>query len=199
LKHLTAVAAFAAVALTVGAAHATPFVGTDTFTDQTPGNALNLTATYDLNPISFNLTAGHTYSTLDLLTIKSTDSSGGSFFGSTATDNIEVSFLFTSPSSGTGSTSGSGSETVFNLFGFISSSGAITWDNPNAITFSDGAVLSVSLGDTTLSGTGTTKSGVVSATFKDVADPTPVPEPMSLALLGTGAFALGIIRRRRAS
>ena len=53
-------AAFTGLAITAGAAHATVFTGTDTFTDSTPGNALNLTARYDLDPITFtNPTAKH--------------------------------------------------------------------------------------------------------------------------------------------
>lgn len=192
-------AAFTGLALTAGAAHATVFTGTDTFTDSTPNNALNLTARYDLDPINFNLTAGHTFSTLDLLTITSTDTSNGSFFGSTATDAIKVTFAFTAPSLGTGSTTGSGSETVFSFFGYIDgSTGDISWTNSNTITFADGAPLSVSLGDTWLSGTDTTKSGVVAASFRDIKDPASVPEPMSLAALGSGLIGLGMIRRKRA-
>jgi PEP-CTERM motif len=191
-------AALAVLAITAGAAHATVFTGTDAFTDSTPGNALSLTAVYDLNPINFNLTAGNTFSTLDLLTIQSSDGANPFFGSATATDNIKVTFAFTAPSSGAGSTSGSGSETVVSFFGIITgSSGLITWDNPNTITFADGAILSVSLGDTNLSGTGTTKSGVVAATFTDVRDPTSVPEPMSLALLGSGLLGITAVRRLR--
>ena len=191
----TLLAAFVGLAITAGAAHATVFTGTDAFTDSTPHNPLNLTATYDLNPMSFNLTAGHTFHTSDLLTIRSTDNSSGG----TATDNIEVSFTFTDPSSGTGSTSGSGSETVYSFWGWVyGSTGAITWDNPSTINFADGAILNVSLGNATLSGSGTTKTAVISASFTDVQDPTDVPEPMSLAALGSGLIGLGMVRRKRA-
>jgi PEP-CTERM motif len=187
---------FAALALTAGAAHATPFLGTVTFTDSTPGNSLNLTATSQ--QISFNQTAGGVFSMPTLLTIKSTDTSGNGV--NTTTDAITVTFDFTQPSVGTGSTSGTGAETVFSLNGTVyARTGSIVWNNPNTIIFSDGAILSVSLVDATLGGNGATLSANVGATFADIKDPTSVPEPMSLALLGTGALGMASAVRRHRS
>ena len=44
---------------------------------------------------------------------------------------------------------------------------------------------------------GDTLSGNIRVTIKDVADPTHVPEPSAMALLGTGLAGLGLTRRRR--
>jgi hypothetical protein len=192
----TSFAALGVLALTAGAAHATPFLGTVTFTDDTPGNALNLEATSQ--HISFDQTAGGVFNMPTLLTIQSTDTSDST---DTTTDTITVTFDFTHPSAGTGNTSGTGSEAVLSVSGTVfARTGFIVWNNPSTITFDDGAILSVSLTDATLGGSGATLSANVGATFADIQDPTAVPEPMSIALLGTGVLGMAsAIRRRRSN
>lgn len=194
--------AVTAIAVTTGAANAMPFLGTDTFTDTTAGSPLSLTATYDLNPISFDIGPGLSFSTPDLLTIISSDASGGSFSGSTAVNNIQVTFDFSKPDAGTGSASGIGSETVVNVFGSVFSGGFVVWKNPSAITFPDGTLLDVALGNTGgfFDTGGASGRATISADFTLVgdprSDPVSVPEPGSVALLGTGLLGLALLARQ---
>ena len=192
------------IALTTGMAHATSvatsFLGTDTFLDTTSNSKLTVSAVQDMTPISFAISQGQHFYTSDLMTLFTTDTSGGNFFGSTAINTVKVNFDFTEPSAGSGIVGGKTSETVFSIFGdILGSTGAVNWNNPSVITFSDGALLDVTLGDTFFLSGGSSNSAVISARFRlaKSPDPVPVPEPGSLALLSTGIVGLALLARKK--
>ncbi|MGH7102218.1 MAG: PEP-CTERM sorting domain-containing protein [Acetobacteraceae bacterium] len=77
----------------------------------------------------------------------------------------------------------------------------MTRNRPINVDFDDGAVLTIKLSNALfVGGGGTTIQTVHSdATVELTKDATVVPEPGSLALLGTGLLGLAFVRRRRRS
>ena len=101
--------------------------------------------------------------------------------------------------------SGSTSLTQSDVFSTPGSSAHDTLSSvgPTAYTFSDGAILDITLAGGTYNGNLSSYNGISDRiTFELVQAPTAaVPEPMTLALFGAGLAALGtvaMLRRRKA-
>jgi len=89
--------------------------------------------------------------------------------------------------------------------GFSFTTGQITWGNPVQVDYGVGGLLELALSDVNIFGSGSSfpVTGTISnihASSLDVttaATPTPVPEPSTILLLGTGIMGLIVVTRKK--
>ncbi len=197
LLALTGLAAF----LAIGTAQATVIAGTGTFVDTgSATNNLNFIGTVNNAEIAnLNLALGQSVKFSDFLNIQATDTAAAFIGTATRKDSIATNFTFTLPTDATGSVTGTGTDSTYSLGGYVFfSNGTIAWTNPGEVDFTDGAILDISLSNTSFITGGTVANDVdVAATFTLIKAPTPVPEPGSFLLLGTALAGLGVVLRRR--
>jgi hypothetical protein len=154
---------------------------------------------YFANPsFSFSGGTGFVYSNFLTITASTTQGGNGTITG---TDTLSVVLNFLLPTPQNGSVSGSGTIT-----GHTSNAdGTITWSD-STITFSDGSSLLAHIPDFTFSsanlrdGRTTTIGGNLDLTVltdQTRQDPPSVPEPSSIALMGTGVLAAASALRKR--
>jgi hypothetical protein len=156
--------------------------------------------------------------------VKTSDAAGGaghSGSGRTNWDDVSLTLSWTAPSVTTTTFGGTLTEVTFNAY--LNDSGTLIWKTGAGIitgtddtlgdyvgqlvTFSNGAKAEVDVFSVDLSPSSLwiwnagDLDGWLALRVTDKADPTPTPEPMSLALLGFGLLGVGTIRifRRKTS
>lgn len=118
---------------------------------------------------------------------------------------ISVQFTFTAPPPPFGGTVEGDTDAIKTGFLGIVQQGKVTWDGPLTLSYpgyGDGS-LKIKLSDETFNDgifgldEGRRDGAKVKATFTNLADPTPAPEPATLSVLGLGLAGLGWAARRR--
>jgi hypothetical protein len=161
--------------------------------DHDPGLVLYSKNLYT-KPIDFALNyVGHSETIKDLFEI-GTYEGALNFEDDLKKYDIEASFKFSAPAPAFDGEAGGYTGASW----FIKSFGYVDWSNPFEVKFGTNGLLGITLEDVKFGLPGSAK---VDATFtllrKDSGSPTSVPEPASAALLGIGAIAMGVVRRRR--
>lgn len=111
--------------------------------------------------------------------------------------SVAVTLAFSSPESASGGTTGSG---LYATFAGIVSAGVLKWNDVTTVGFGDGSTLTADYDKVVAFGFGNSKTSGATFSGNFVAlpdDPSPVPLPASVPLLGAGLAALGLFGRRK--